>query len=307
MALAPIIVFGYNRPWHLEQTLEALSRNELANLSDLFIFCDGPKPDASAEQLQQIGQTRMIAHKKIWCKSVSVIESDVNRGLATSIITGVTEIVQRFGTVIVLEDDMITSPGFLRYMNDALRTYKDDPKVMHITGYMFPVKHQDRLPETFFYEVPQCWSWATWDRAWQYFSDDIDALYDYWSNDWKRFNHWGDHSLQDQLEANHNRTLRTWFVKWHAMVLKMDGLTLWPHKSLVHNIGFDGSGENCSTYNRQETPDLADFVRVERISPIREHRQAARAIRIFQSGHWYSKRYRVRLLNRIKKILHLFR
>lgn len=305
MTLSPIIVFAYNRPDHLSATLDALSKNELADQSVLYIFTDGPKEGASEECLQRIAAVREIAHLQNWAKETFVVETESNKGLATSIITGVTEVVNRYGRVIVLEDDMVTSPGFLRYMNDALEMYKDDEKVMHITGYMFPVKHQDKLPETFFYEVPQCWSWATWDRAWKYFSDDIDELFEYWSKDWKRFNHWGDHTLEQQLTANYNRTLRTWFVKWHAMVLRMDGLTLWPRQSLVHNIGFDGSGENCGTYNRQETKMLAPSIQVDRITPIRENKRAARYIKVYQSGHWYSKRYRVRLLNRIKKLFRL--
>lgn len=307
MDLSPIIVFCYNRPWHLEQTFEALSNNELADKSVLFIFCDGPKENASNDDLANISAVRTIAHNQHWAKETFVVESKINKGLANSIISGVSDVIQRYGTAIVLEDDMVTSPGFLRYMNEALNLYKEDNRVMHITGYMFPIKNAESLPETFFYEVPQCWSWATWNRAWRYFSDDIDSLYNYWSKDWKKFNHWGDHSLQDQLEANYNGTLRTWFVRWHSIVLKMDGLTLWPHKSLVHNIGFDGSGENCGTYNRQETFDLATSIHVSRISQISENKKAARKIRVFQSGHWYSKRYRLRLYNRIINYFSLHR
>ena len=137
-ALAPIIVFCYNRPDHLEQTLESLSCNELADQSILYIYCDGPKSDASDEMRQKIADVRLVARKRQWCKEVHVVEREENVGLMNNIVGAVTEIVNQYGRVIVLEDDMLTSPGTLRYFNDALELYKDEDKVMHIVSYMFP-------------------------------------------------------------------------------------------------------------------------------------------------------------------------
>ena len=105
---------------------------------------------------------------------MDIIERDENRGLADSIISGVTEIVNRYGRIIVLEDDLVLSSQFLNYMNDALEIYKDSEKVMHISGYMFPVKGE--LPETFFYRTTSCWGWATWKRAWDSFEPDSNKL-----------------------------------------------------------------------------------------------------------------------------------
>ncbi len=123
--LAPIVVFCYNRPWHAEKTLTALSENVLADQSTLFIFCDGPKNDATEEQKQRVLETRQVARKKNWCKEVRVIESDVNKGLRNSIISGVSQVIHEFGRVIVLEDDLETSPFFLKYMNGELEKYQD--------------------------------------------------------------------------------------------------------------------------------------------------------------------------------------
>ncbi|MBO4263433.1 MAG: glycosyltransferase, partial [Bacteroidales bacterium] len=226
--LAPIVIFSFNRPAHLRRTLEALSKNDLAGESDLFVYCDGAK---NAKQEQQVAENRAVAKQTRGFKSVSVIERERNYGLADNIISAVTEIVNRFGTIITLEDDVITSKGFLRYMNDALRLYADDAGVMHVSGYMFPNKKH--LPQTFFFELPYPGGgWATWKRAWDHFSNDIDALYDYWSPRWKTFNKVGGDELQKQLEANKTGDLYTWFIKWHAAVLKMGGLTLYPHVSL---------------------------------------------------------------------------
>ena len=187
-------------------------------------------------------------------------------------------------------------------MNDALVLYADDTRVMHISGYMYP--HKEHLPETFFYEVPYPGGgWATWKRARDSFSNNIEELYEYWRNNWKAFNKFGGDYLQRQMEANLNGTLYTWFIKWHATVLKMDGLTLYPCQSLTNNIGFDNSGTNCLSSSKFDIPRLAPSITVRRIQ-LKENKKAARIIYHFYSGHWYSKRYRAALISRIK---HFFR
>ncbi len=300
--LAPIVIFSYDRPSHLKKTLMALSGNDLANESSLFIFCDGAKEDALPETIARIDENRRIAHSAKGFKELLVIERDHNYGLADNIIGAVTEIVNKYGRIITLEDDIITSHGFLRYMNDALDLYEKDSKVMHVSGYMYP--HKKKLPETFFYEVPYPGGgWATWKRAWDYFSNDIDELYSYWSPRWKEFNKFGGDYLQKQLEANKNGSMYTWFIKWHSILLRMGGLTLYPGTSLTNNIGFDSSGTNCGTMNKFDIPFPAEHIEVKRIR-IKENKKAARIIYHFYSGHWYSKRYRQMWLS---KIVSLFR
>lgn len=299
---APIIIFSYNRPDHLRRTVEALSFNDLARESVLFIYCDGAKTDASEEQRAKIEQNRKVAHGAKGFKEVIVVERERNYGLANNIIGAVTEIVNSFGRVITLEDDVITSRGFLRYMNDALNLYENDDKVMHISGYMYP--HRGKLPDTFFYEVPYPGGgWATWKRAWAFFSNDIDELYSYWSSRWKEFNKFGGDYLQKQLEANKDGTLYTWFIKWHGALLKHGGLTLYPHTSLTNNIGFDGTGVNCSSMSKFDILEPAEYILVGRV-PIRENKRAARIIYHFYSGYWFSKRYRKQMLSRIKQLFH---
>ena len=301
MSLAPIVIFSYNRPCHLRRTIDALSRNDLAVESDLFIYCDGAKSNASEDQLEAIARNRCVANEAQGFRSLHVVERESNHGLANNIIHAVTEIVNLYGKIITLEDDVITSVGYLRFMNDALDLYENDEKVMHISGYMYP--HRGHLPETFFYEVPYPGGgWATWKRAWSHFSNNIDELYDYWSHRWKEFNKFGGDYLQKQLENNKNGSLYTWFIKWHAVVLRMDGLTLYPYKSMTNNIGFDNSGSNCGISTNFDIKHPADYVVVKR-RPIRENKKAARIIYHFYSGHWYSKRYRQKWLNIFKHAL----
>ena len=300
--LAPIIVFCYNRPEHLEQTLEALSRNELADLSTLYIYCDGPKEGASEEQRQKINEVRQVARKRQWCKEVHVVEREENIGLMNNIVGAVTEIVNQYGRVITMEDDIITSKGYLRFMNEALELYKDDEQVMHISGYMWPHKH--RLPDTFFYEVPYPGGgWATWQRAWKHYTDDTKSLYDYWCTRWDEFNKFGGDYLQLQLEKNYRGTMKTWFIKWHAVMLMRGALTLFPGQSLTNNIGFDDQATNCYTTDKFDVVPV-DYVPVTR-QAIKENKRAAREIYAFYQGRWYNRRRRTQLINKVLLFFHL--
>lgn len=303
MKLAPIVIFSYNRPEHLRQVLDALSRNRLASQSDLFIYCDGAKENASAEDKSKVTRNRAVAHAASGFKSVTVIEREQNYGLADNIISATTEIVNRYDRIITLEDDVITSSGFLAYMNEALELYKDDERVMHITAFMW--RYNGWLPSTFFYTVPECGGgWATWKRAWNHFSYDVTEAYDYWKNDWMRFNIWGGNYMQKQLEDNYTGSLKTWFIRWYAVVRKMDGLTLYPNKPLTTNIGFDGSGSNCFAQdtNPFAWTQLADAIPVKR-QRIKENVWARYQIYCAQQGHWYSKRNRRQILSYFKLLI----
>ena len=176
MNLAPIVLFVYNRPQHTLKTLEALMQNELAEKSELFIYCDGPKPNAKKEDLDKIDAVHTIILKKQWCKKVHIIKAEVNKGLANSIVAGVTEIVNRYGKIIVLEDDIVTSKGFLRYMNEALNLYENEPKIMHIGSYLPYTNSHKKLPETFLSRFMSCWGWATWKDRWDYYEKNPKSL-----------------------------------------------------------------------------------------------------------------------------------
>ena len=157
MNFAPIALFAYNRPWHIRKTVETLQKNELSEHSELFIYSDGPK---NQEDRELVNEVRQYLHSIRGFKHIEIIEQKRNSGLADAIVSGVTEIVGTYGKTIVLEDDLVTSPYFLRYMNDALKFYKEDEQVMHIAGYMLPI-NSFGLPETFFYRIASCWGWGT--------------------------------------------------------------------------------------------------------------------------------------------------
>ena len=301
MALAPIVVFSYNRPDRLRRTLEALAKNDLADQSVLYIYCDGAKPDASDEQKARIAENREVARNVKGFGALRVVEREKNIGLKNNIVGAVTEIVNQYGRIITLEDDIVSSRGFLRYMNDALELYKDESKVMHVSAYMYP--HKGRLPETFFFPVPYPGGgWATWKRAWDHYTDDTAALYDYWKDHWDRFDVLGGDYLSKQLIANYKGTMKTWFVKWHAVLTSLEALTLYPHTSLTNNIGFDDLATNCYATNKFDVKELAETVSVRK-GPLRVNRRASRIIYDFYQGHWYNKRRRQALLRKIIRVI----
>lgn len=267
--LAPIALFVYNRPWHTLQTLEALSINDLSDKSSLYIFCDGQKKNADDLEINNINEVRKLIKTKQWCERVEIIESKINKGLAKSIIEGVTELTNRFEKIIVLEDDIVTSKGFLKYMNEALFMYENNTEVMHISGYVYPVSR--KLPETFFLNLTTCWGWATWKRAWKNFeknpSKQIETLTK--NNKWEEFTfNYSNLSFKNQIEDNFNLKLNTWAIFWYASVFSLNGLALHPNKSLVQNIGMDGTGENCldsSENNPYNWKKLKEKIKVKAI------------------------------------------
>lgn len=242
MILSPIVLFVYNRQWHTQQTIEALQKNDLASESELFIYSDGPKDEQSIEKVANV---RKYIQKIYGFKKITIIERDKNWGLANSIIDGVTTIVNQYGKIIVLEDDLITSPYFLLFMNEALEFYKEEKQVMHITGYSYPIK-QNELDDTFFIKPTSCWSWATWDRSWKYYQKDIDFYINRFDQNMiNDFNLNNAYNYFDQIVQNKQGKINTWAIFWYASAYLQNGLSLHPKESYVQNIGFDDEGTHC--------------------------------------------------------------
>lgn len=263
--LAPIIVFCYNRPWHVEQTLEALSRNELADQSTLYIYCDGPKADASEGQRQKIKEVRQVVRKRQWCKEVHIVEAEQNKGLANSVIEGVTEILNQNDRVIILEDDLVTSLYFLSYMNECLDFYKTYESVFSIGGYNFP-QSKMYLPDDYKFDNFVClrscsWGWGTWKNRW----DKVDwgmKQFNLCKNDpnmLRALNRLGEDfapMLQMQLEGR----VDSWSVRFGFAHFTHHAVTIIPCKSYVQNIGVDGSGIHCGNNDSSLKVDLSKAI-----------------------------------------------
>jgi hypothetical protein len=248
--LAPIALFVYNRPDHTRRTLIHLQKNVLADESRLYIFCDAPKTEADRAKVDEV---RQVAKETTGFKSVKVILRDHNLGLAESIISGVTQLVYEYGKVIVFEDDLLSSPYTLQYFNEALTLYANQPKVMHIGAYMYNLKEKD-LPESFFYRAASSWGWATWARAWDSFEPDIDKLIVQFDTlKILRFSIEGKMNFWKQIQEFKAGKNNSWAIRWYASIFLKGGLTLNPSRSLVNNIGHDGTGVHS---NKEDMYDV---------------------------------------------------
>jgi glycosyltransferase involved in cell wall biosynthesis len=259
---SPIVLFTYNRLEHLRATLESLAANQLANDSDLIIYSDNA---VSVENRKLVDAVRAYLKTVKGFRSVIIRERDHNFGLAASIIAGVTEVLASHERVIVLEDDLVTSPNFLTYMNGALDKYALDERVASIHGYLPPVRLP--VPETFFMRGADCWGWGVWRRSWQLFNSNGQKLVDELKEKklLKLFDLGGavanGQMLLDQINGRNN----SWAIRWHASIFISNKLTLYPGRSLVHNIGLDDTGTHCQATNSYDTLltetsiDLADI------------------------------------------------
>ncbi len=308
---APIVLFVYNRPDHTQKTLDALAQNDLAKDSVLYVFCDGAKSNASQNQLEKINETREIIKlekQKIEegngnFKQIVITEQAQNLGLADSILLGINQIIEKYGKVIVLEDDIVTSKGFLKFMNESLEFYQYEEKVMHISGYMFPANIEDAISEqTFFYRSTSCWGWATWQRAWKTINTDTQFLLSELQSK-KLLNEFdldGTYKFSKQLELNISGKLKTWAVKWYASVFLQNGLCLHPKYSLVQNIGTDSTGNTSPTTDYFWHKQLADYVQVNPIE-LTENKQAVEQMKM------YYRQFKLSFSQKIIRRLNLFR
>jgi len=274
---APIALFVYKRLWHTQQTIESLSKNILASESELFIFSDAPK---SIEDETNVKNVRAFIRNVKGFKNVTITERGKNLGLANSIIDGVTTVINRFGKIIVLEDDMLLSKYFLQFMNDGLNVYEKEDDVISIHGYIYPVKV--KLPETFFLRGADCWGWATWKRSWVYFEANSYRLL----NEIKtrklefEFDFNGTTNNLKMLKRQINGKIDSWAIRWHASAFLKNKFTLYPGKSLLNNIGADGEGTHTKNTKAFETKLSQRAIRVEEI-PAEENIHAKKAIENF--------------------------
>jgi hypothetical protein len=236
---APLALFVYDRPGHVRRVVEGLRANALAAETDLFIFSDAPK---SESRIKEVSEIRALARGLQGFKSIELVEQSVNQGIAGSIVQGVTRLTAKFGRVIVLEDDLLPSRHFLRYMNDALNTYANDDRVISVHAYSYPVA--SKLPETFFLLGADCWGWATWKRSWDLFEPDGRKLLSELERRRlsRSFDFEGSYPYTQMLRDGIAGMNDSWAIRWYASAFLHGKLTLYPGSSQVRNIGADGSG-----------------------------------------------------------------
>ena len=275
--LAPIALFVYNRLPHTKKTLENLQLNNLSDKSDIYIFSDGAKNDHDNLAVKEV---RNYLKTINGFKNISIITRDENIGLANSIISGVSEVIEKHGKIIVLEDDLITSPHFLEFMNDGLDFYESIDPIVSIHGYIYPTKQE--LPDTFFLRGADCWGWATWKRGWKLFNPNGSELLEELQQKrlTKKFDFDGRYPFTKMLEDQISGKNNSWAIRWHASAFLAGKFTLYPGHSLVQNIGIDGSGTHCAAISIFDVILHNDRIKIKKII-IEENKEAKKAVKNF--------------------------
>lgn len=243
---APIAVFSYNRPAHVRRLFTSLERCIEVDFNRIHIFCDGAKSNTDQEQ---VNANRKVVND--WAKRVGahVIEHENNLGLANSIVSGVEYFCDRYGQVIVLEDDLVVAPDFVQFMDRGLAKYAHEQNVFQISGYNFPLASK-QPSEIFFLPLTTSWGWATWKRAWKYYSLEIGGILDS-PEKLHDLDLQGAYPFSRILKFTLEGKAESWGIFWRLSVFRANGLVLYPPRSLVWQGGFDGSGVHCGNQGGQ--------------------------------------------------------
>ena len=253
-----VTLFAFNRPFHTFKTLESLTKNPEAIDTKIYIFVDGP---------------RIYSEKKLIDSTIKVINkfsgkfkefnlniSPINKGLASSIYSGINKVFEKEEATIILEDDIITSKYFLDFMNKSLEIYRAEKKIWHISGFNYPIKSNSVKEDSYLWRFMNCWGWATWRDRWESFMQNplsIDPFYLIDIFDKKMIKDFNvslmGENCWSQIIANSEGRLNTWAIFWYAHIFLNKGLCLNPIKTQILNIGLDGSGQNCGKYHQPNT------------------------------------------------------
>ncbi|MBA9016755.1 hypothetical protein B0H68_003521 [Clostridium beijerinckii] len=256
MDLAPIVMFTFNRLEHTKKTIEALKKNNFAKESEIFIFSDGPRNE---QEKLKVNEVRKFINNIDGFKNVTLSESEVNKGLANSVINGVTKIINEYGKIIVLEDDLVTSKYFLEYMNKALNLYKSRKDIWSISGYTPNIEIQrEYKDEVYLIKRGASWGWATWKDRWKLNDWDVNDYVEFKKNKKmvREFNLSGSDMapmLNDQMEGRIN----SWAIRWGYNQFRQNMWTVYPVKAFIKNIGTDLSGTHSAMTNKYDV-DLSE-------------------------------------------------
>jgi hypothetical protein len=250
--LAPVVLFVYARPSHTIKTVEALEKNDLAKDSKLIIFSDGPKKESDIDKVEEVRDYINTLRDKNTFQSVEIHYSQINKGLANSVIEGVSQTLDKYGDIIVLEDDLVTSPGFLTYMNQSLKSYKNDHDIWSISGYTFDIS----LPKKYNGDIylsyrGGSWGWATWKNRWDLVDWEV-RDYHLFLKDKKAIKKFklGGRDMARMLDSQMRGKIDSWAIRWCYTQSKLNKYSIYPTKSKVKNIGLDGSGTHSGKENK---------------------------------------------------------
>jgi len=298
MAPAPIAVFVFKRPEQTRRLLASLRANPEADETEVRVFADAARRD---DEVATVEQTR-AAVRACGLPRLRLVERDRNMGLARSVIEGVSQLCAEHGRAVVLEDDLVVSRTFLAYANTALERYRDDDRVMHVSGYQYDLD-LGAPGDALFLPFISSWGWATWERAWRHFDPLAAAATGVLADPAlrRRFDLDGNYGFSAMLEAQRSGRLDSWAIRWYLSVFARSGLSLFPARSLVENAGFGAgathtAGDEDSALFRGRAHDVA-------IRKLPDVAVDARALRRIERLFARERSLPVRAVRRLKRLL----
>ena len=274
MKFSPIALFVYNRLTHTKKVINSLKKNKETKNTEIFIFSDGPRSNADKNEIIKL---RKFILSVTFFKKIYLITRKKNIGLSKNIISGLDYVLKKKKTVIVLEDDLVVSPNFLKFMNTYLEQFEKKIEVCSICAYNYPIDINEKI---YFLRGSHCWGWATWRRYWFLFEKNPKKILKQLK---KRnlnfsFNMNNHYPYTKMLEDNILKKNDSWAVRWHASMFLNNYFTLYPQKSMVKNIGFDGTGEHCSFSTSYNTRISKNFHKLNTKFQILESKEAKKKI-----------------------------
>ena len=250
--LSPITLFAYKRPHELKRVIEALKNNYLASESELYIFVDGPRIKEDNDKVEAV---RKLCDKIEGFKKITRIYHDTNQGCANSIINGISSVLKNHESVIVIEDDIVTSVNFLTYSNQCIDSYRQNKSVFSISGFSLPFEFSKDYPYDAFSFPRSCsWGWATWADRWFLVDWEVSDFKDFMQNSEAQKNFcFGGSDLVKMLNDYMKGSIDAWDIRFSYSQFKQNGFTIYPVVSKVENIGFDTDATHTNVYNRYKT------------------------------------------------------
>ena len=298
---SPIAFFCFDRPYHTYRSIINLSQNPEAKDTDFIAFIDGPKETKDLIKIESV--ENILKSNSHLFKSFKIVKSSKNLSSALNIRKGVTEVLSKYKSVIVMEDDILVSEYFLQYMNESLEKYENYKDVWHINGYNYPLKTKNY--DYYFIRLMHCWGWATWQDRWTEFLanpliNDPYYIKSIFTEEMRRdldLNSKG--NFWSQIEANRSKKINTWAIFWYCFIFYKKGLCLSPALSYTKNIGLDNSGQNCSGSSNIHNKVLNNNSFINFPKEIKENKEAIKEIKEF-IDHRYS--YQQRFFAKLKII-----
>lgn len=293
-SLAPIAIFVYARPKHTKKLMESLIENSLAKESPIYVFCDNAKKEKDIENVNKVREYMHEIESKNIFKEMHIVEAEKNMGLANSVISGVTKVINEYKRIIVLEDDLVLANNCIEYMNEALDFYEEDRRIWSISGYNLPIEIPKDYNEDVYLSYRGCsWGWATWYDRWN--------MVDWEVKDYKEFKrslskrkklNRGGSDMAQMLDLQMEKKIDSWAIRWCYEQSKRDMLTIYPTESLIKNYGLDGTGTHSGNTN-----EFAVSVSNKKRNLTKDIQLNKKMIKLFKD------RFKIGLKGRIKEIL----